>query len=61
MISFNACLAKLRSVDAFERGVKNLLNFLGVIEGLRRSFLPLCSYIGGCGEGDEGGPDNGMS
>lgn len=42
VMSFNACLAELGFFDACDRGVKNRLNFLGVTEGLRRSFLPFC-------------------
>jgi hypothetical protein len=63
VISFNACLAEVELVDAWDRGVKNLLNFLGVIEGLRRSFLPSRPYVGGgrCGENDDCGFDSGIS
>lgn len=33
--------------DRFERGVKNLVNFLGVIEGGRLSLQPLTRYEAG--------------
>jgi hypothetical protein len=45
VISCKACLAEVDWNLPCDRGVKNLLNFLGVIEGFRRSFLPPGPYV----------------
>lgn len=61
-ISCKACLAELTDREPRERGVKNLLNFRGVMEGCRRSFLPFGPYIEGLGgERLDSWLDNGSS